>query len=234
MIAREEESELAPPPYVVPHSQAPIPILYQDDDLLIVNKPHLLLSVPGRHPVNRDSLIGRLSRRYPDVAAVHRLDLDTSGLLVVPLHREALSALSRAFQARAVKKRYTAVVWGNPTEDSGEIDLPIARDWHNRPKQKICSETGKPSLTRWRVLERGRDRALLELNPVTGRSHQLRIHLRELGHPILGCDMYAHPEALAASPRLLLHATRLAFSHPWTGTWLSAICPPPFGLEAAT
>lgn len=227
----EAEEVLAPPPYIVPHSQAPIPILYRDDDLLIVNKPHLLLSVPGRHPLNRDSLIGRLARRYPDVAAVHRLDLDTSGLLLVPLHREALSALSRAFQQRQVEKRYIAVVWGNPATDAGEIDLPIARDWHNRPRQKICPDNGKPSLTRWRVLARGEDRALLELNPITGRSHQLRIHLRELGHPILGCDMYAHPDALAASPRLLLHATRLTLNHPRTGARLSAICPPPFSLD---
>ena len=231
MSQEDEAAALAPPPYVVPHSQAPIAVLYRDDDLLIVNKPHLLLSVPGRHPINRDSLIGRLARRYPGVAAVHRLDLDTSGLLVVPLHRGALSALGRAFQQRAVEKRYIAVVWGNPSADSGEIDLPIARDWHNRPRQKICADTGKPSLTRWRVLARGEDRAMLALDPITGRSHQLRIHLRELGHPILGCDMYAHPEALAASPRLLLHATRLAFDHPRTGARLSAICPPAFGLD---
>ncbi len=217
---------------MVPHSQSPIPVLYQDEDVLLVDKPHLLLSVPGRHPVNRDSLIGRLAHRYPGVAAVHRLDLDTSGLLVVPRHREALAALSREFQARRVEKMYTAVVWGRVAEDRGEINLPIARDWHNRPRQKICAETGKPSLTRWRVLERDEQRTLLALYPVTGRSHQLRIHMRELGHPILGCDMYAHADALAASSRLLLHATRLGFHHPRTGHWISAACPPPFGLHS--
>lgn len=224
------DSHLELPPYVVPHSREPIPVLYRDNHLLLVNKPHLLLSVPGRHPINKDSLISRLERQFPGVAAVHRLDLDTSGLLIVPRHRDALAALSRAFQARAVSKTYIAVVWGNPADDAGEINLPIARDWHNRPRQKICQESGKPSLTRWRVLSRGVDRALLELTPITGRSHQLRIHLRELGHPILGCDMYAHPKALAAAPRLLLHAAHIGFRHPADGSWISAHCSAPFGL----
>jgi tRNA pseudouridine32 synthase/23S rRNA pseudouridine746 synthase len=222
--------ELELPPYVVPHSQEPIPILYRDQDLLIVDKPHLLLSVPGRHPLNRDSLMGRLGERYPGVAAVHRLDLDTSGLLVVPRHRDALATLSRAFQRREVAKTYQAIVWGSVTEDSGEIDLPIARDWENRPRQKICHDSGKPSLTRWRVLSRSDNRSLVELSPITGRSHQLRIHMRELGHPILGCDMYAHPEALTAAPRLMLHAQRLAFHHPRTGAWISAHSPSRFRL----
>jgi len=231
MSTEPDVSGLAPPPYVVPHSQEPIRVLYEDDELLIVDKPHLLLSVPGRHPVNRDSLISRLAQRYPGVEAVHRLDLDTSGLLVVPKTRASLAAISRHFQARAVDKEYRAVVWGNVETDQGEVDLPIARDWHNRPKQQICHETGKPSLTRYEVLQRGQGRTLLRLIPVTGRSHQLRIHLRELGHPILGCDMYAHAEALAAAPRLLLHASALAFPHPVTGRRLSASSPTPFNLE---
>ena len=229
--AHEAGRDTTPPPYIVPHSQQAIPILYEDSDLLIVDKPHLLLSVPGRHPINRDSLISRLSIRYPGVTAVHRLDLDTSGLLVVPRTREALSEISRHFQARRVSKEYTALVWGQVADDQGEIDLAIARDWINRPKQKICSDTGKPSLTRYQVLARNPKHTLLRLIPVTGRSHQLRIHLREIGHPILGCDMYAHPQALRAAPRLMLHATRLGFTHPRLGDWLQAVSPPPFTVD---
>ncbi len=218
------------PPYLVPHSQAPIRIVYEDRDLLLVDKPHHLLSVPGRHPLNHDSLIRRLQPRYPDVQAVHRLDLDTSGLMVVPKRRESLSELGRQFQRRQIEKEYTAIVWGEMEDDWGEIELPIATDWPNRPKQLICEERGKHALTRFEVLNRGDNRSLVKLMPVTGRSHQLRIHMQSLGHPIIGCDMYAHPEALEASDRLLLHATRLKLRAPSTGNWLSAFSPIPFGL----
>jgi len=218
------------PPYLVPHSQAPIRIVYEDRDLLLVDKPHHLLSVPGRHPLNHDSLIRRLQPRYPDVQAVHRLDLDTSGLMVVPKRRESLSELGRQFQRRQIEKEYTAIVWGEMEDDWGEIELPIATDWPNRPKQMICEERGKHALTRFEVLNRGDNRSLVKLMPVTGRSHQLRIHMQSLGHPIIGCDMYAHPEALEASDRLLLHATRLKLCAPSTGNWLSAFSPIPFGL----
>ena len=218
------------PPYLVPHSQAPIRIVYEDRDLLLVDKPHHLLSVPGRHPLNYDSLIRRLQPRYPDVQAVHRLDLDTSGLMVVPKRRESLSELGRQFQRRQIEKEYTAIVWGEMEDDWGAIELPIATDWPNRPKQMICEERGKHALTRFEVLNRGGNRSLVKLMPVTGRSHQLRIHRQSLGHPIIGCDMYAHPEALEASDRLLLHATRLKLCAPSTGNWLSAFSPIPFGL----
>ena len=218
------------PPYLVPHSQAPIRIFYEDRDLLLVDKPHHLLSVPGRHPLNHDSLIRRLQPRYPDVQAVHRLDLDTSGLMVVPKRRESLSELGRQFQRRQIEKEYTAIVWGEMEDDGGAIELPIATDWPNRPKQMICEERGKHALTRFEVLNRGDNRSLVKLMPVTGRSHQLRIHMQSLGHPIIGCDMYAHPEALEASDRLLLHATRLKLCAPSTGNWLSAFSPIPFGL----
>jgi len=218
------------PPYLVPHSQAPIRIVYEDRDLLLVDKPHHLLSVPGRHPLNYDSLIRRLQPRYPDVQAVHRLDLDTSGLMVVPKRRESLSELGRQFQRRQIEKEYTAIVWGEMEDDWGAIELPIATDWPNRPKQMICEERGKHALTRFEVLNRGDNRSLVKLMPVTGRSHQLRIHMQSLGHPIIGCDMYAHPEALEASDRLLLHATRLKLCAPSTGNWLSAFSPIPFGL----
>jgi len=216
------------PPYLVPHSQEEIRILYEDEDLLLVRKPDLLLSIPGRHPLNRDCLITRLQQRYPSASIVHRLDLDTSGIMVIPLNKPTHAHISRQFQARAVEKSYHAIVYGVVENKAGEVDLPIATDWPNRPLQMICHQRGKQALTRYRVLQRYRDRTRLLLQPVTGRSHQLRIHLRELGHPILGCDMYAHPEALGMADRLMLHATRLAFEHPATGEWLEGVCTPDF------
>lgn len=215
-------------PYLVPHSQEEIRILHEDEHLLLVRKPDLLLSIPGRHPLNKDCLISRLQLRYPSASIVHRLDLDTSGIMVIPLDKPTHAHISRQFQQRQVQKSYHALVYGRVEEESGEIKLPIACDWDNRPRQKICHDTGKAALTRYRVLERLADRSRLLLQPVTGRSHQLRIHLRELGHPILGCDMYAHDEALGMAPRLMLHATTLAFEHPATGTWLEGQCPPDF------
>ena len=216
------------PPYLVPHSQEKIHILYEDEDLLLVRKPHLLLSVPGRHRLNKDCLITRLQKDYPSASIVHRLDLDTSGIMVIPLNKPTHAHISRQFQERKVDKSYHAIVYGRVQADHGEIDLPIATDWENRPLQVICHERGKAALTRYQVLERGSDRTRLLLKPVTGRSHQLRIHLRELGHPILGCDMYAHEAALQMAQRMLLHATVLAFEHPSNGTWLEGECPPDF------
>jgi tRNA pseudouridine32 synthase/23S rRNA pseudouridine746 synthase len=216
------------PPYLVPHSQEEIRILHEDDDLLLVRKPDLLLSIPGRHPLNKDCLVTRLQQRYPSASIVHRLDLDTSGIMVIPLNKPAHAHISRQFQERRVEKSYHAIVYGQLAEDCGEIDLPIACDWANRPRQMICHERGRSALTRFEVLERGVDRTRVLLKPVTGRSHQLRIHMRELGHPILGCDMYAHPQALAMASRLMLHASTLAFEHPRTGQWLAGECPPDF------
>ncbi|MFK7976541.1 MAG: pseudouridine synthase [Halioglobus sp.] len=216
------------PPYLVPHSQEEIRILYEDDDLLLVRKPDLLLSVPGRHPLNKDCMITRLQQTYPTASIVHRLDLDTSGIMVVPLNKPTHAHISRQFQERKVDKSYQAIVYGCVANDTGSIDLPIAADWENRPRQMICHERGKAALTHFEVLARMPDRTRLLLKPVTGRSHQLRIHLRELGHPILGCDMYAHPTALAMAPRMMLHATTLAFEHPTTGETLAGTCLPDF------
>ena len=222
------------PPYLVPHSRENIGLLYRDQDLLIVDKPTLLLSVPGRHPLNHDCLLLRLSKRYPGVNAVHRLDLDTSGIMVVPRHRSALSSLARQFQERLIEKTYVARVAGRVKDDRGVIDLPLTADWPNRPRQKVCQLTGKSALTRWRVLSRTDQSSLLELTPVTGRSHQLRVHMNEIGHPILGCDFYAPDVALQAAPRLLLHATSLRFRHPRSGHYISGYSPVPstFALNA--
>ena len=215
-------------PYLVPHSRESIRILYRDADLLLVRKPDLLLSIPGRHPLNRDCLISRLQKDYPTASIVHRLDLDTSGIMAIPLNRETHAHISRQFQERRVEKSYEAIVWGEVPRDRGEIELPIACDWANRPRQVICRARGKAALTRYEVMARLGDRTRVLLRPVTGRSHQLRIHMRELGHPILGCYMYAHEEAFKMAPRLMLHATTLAFEHPRTGEWIEGECPPDF------
>ena len=218
----------AEPPYRVPHNPAPVAVVHVDEGLLLIDKPDLLLSVPGRHPVNRDCMITRLQCRFPDALVVHRLDLDTSGIMVVARGKAMQGALSRLFQERAVDKQYRAWVEGRVTRDSGTIDLPIARDWNHRPRQRICHRDGKAAITHWRVLERRDERTLLELTTITGRSHQLRIHCRELGHAILGCDLYAPARALGAAPRLMLHATRIAFRHPVHGRLLVGHSPPPF------
>jgi tRNA pseudouridine32 synthase/23S rRNA pseudouridine746 synthase len=232
LLSRPCVYSLAPmqQPYIVPPCTRPVEILYEDDHLLFINKPDLLLSIPGRHPQNKDCVISRMQALHATASMVHRLDLDTSGIMVIPLAKPVHSHISRQFQERKVKKQYHAIVYGVVEKDAGEIELPIAPDWSNRPRQKICTEKGKASLTHYQVLERdtANHRTRLLLLPVTGRSHQLRIHLSEIGHPILGCDLYAHDKALALSPRLLLHASYLGFTHPITGDWIERECPPEF------
>lgn len=213
--------------------------LYVDDALLVLDKPSGLLAVPGRGADKQDCLAARAQARYPDALVVHRLDMATSGLMVMARGAAAQRELSRAFAAREVKKRYIAVVagrldaplqgWGAP-ENWGTIDLPIIVDWPNRPRRIVDPVRGKPSLTRWRVLGADASGAgtRVELEPVTGRSHQLRVHLRELGHPILGDALYAPPEVQALSGRLLLHAWSLRFVHPVTGEALVFERPAPF------
>ena len=207
--------------------------LYADDTLLVFDKPSGLLAVPGRGADKQDCLAARVQARYPDALIVHRLDMATSGLMVMARGPAAQRALSMAFAAREVHKRYIAVVAGRPeapAESWGVIDLPIIVDWPNRPLRIVDHQLGKPSLTRWRVL--GNDGAgvstRVELEPITGRSHQLRVHLRELGHPILGDALYAPPDVQALSARLLLHAWSLRFVHPLTGEALAFESAAPF------
>lgn len=204
--------------YIAPRCDAPLRILHVDDDLIVVDKPAFLYTVPGRGPENADSVITRLLPDYPEAVIIHRLDLDTSGLLVVPRTARARSELSKQIRERTIGKGYEAMVWGVVEEAAGIIDLPLAPDPERRPRSRV-DPAGKPSQTGYRVLSRdpGRNRTHLRLDPVTGRQHQLRLHLASLGHPILGCDLYAHEAALAASPRLLLHACELAFAHPADG-----------------
>lgn len=207
--------------------------LYVDDTLLVVAKPSGLLAVPGRGADKQDCLSARVQARYPDALIVHRLDMATSGLMVMARGPAAQRELSRAFAARAVKKRYIAVVGGRleaPADQWGAIDWPIIVDWPNRPLRIIDHQLGKPSLTRWRVLgydDRG-SMTRVELEPVTGRSHQLRVHLREMGHPILGDALYAPPDVQALATRLLLHAWSLHIVHPATGKALEFEHPAPF------
>lgn len=210
--------------YLPPPEQPPA-LLHQDDSLLVVNKPAGLLSVPGRGEDKQDCLLSRLRCDFPDVLVVHRLDMATSGLMVFARSIEIQRALSRAFAERKVKKHYLAVVSGCVPEH-GEIDLPIMADWPNRPRHKVDAELGKPSLTRFhtRLYESESDRSHVDLEPITGRTHQLRVHLRAIGHPIIGDTLYQGP----AADRLYLHASRLAFRHPVTGNTLDFINAAPF------
>ncbi len=215
--------------YVVPRCDKQVRIVYQDEHLLLIDKPEFLLSVPGRGPENNDSVITRLQQNYPTARIVHRLDLDTSGIMIVPLSAAALSGLGRMFQQRQIKKEYHALVFGTPRDAHGCIDLPIARDWRHRPRQKIDFVNGKAARTDYQKLTTiDNQTSRLLLRPYTGRSHQLRIHLRSVGHPILGCDLYAHAAAYDMSPRLMLHATRLAFAHPITAQPVDVKSAPPF------
>ncbi len=214
-------------PYHPPPHQG-LSIVFLDDTMIVLDKPASLLSVPGRGDAMQDSLASRVQAEFPEALIVHRLDLATSGLIVMARGAAHHRTLSLAFQGREVDKRYIAIVTGEPEADSGEIDLPLICDWPNRPRQKVDHEIGKPSLTRWRVLAREGGRARLELEPVTGRSHQLRVHLAERGHAILGDPLYAAPAERDAAPRLLLHAAALSLPHPVSGTRLDLRSEAPF------
>lgn len=205
-------------------------LVHVDDALIAADKPADLLAVPGRGPHNADCLAARLQAAYPDALVVHRLDMATSGLIVFGRGASMQRALSIAFAERRVAKTYAAVVHGLVAADEGQVDLPLIADWPNRPRQVVDRVAGKPSLTRWRVLSRDAQRGLtrLALQPVTGRSHQLRVHLQAIGHPIVGDALYAPPAVAAAAPRLLLHASRLLLAHPADGRPLDLTCPPPF------
>lgn len=210
------------------------PVIFADDWLVVADKPSGLLSVPGRGADKADCLAARVQAEFPDALSVHRLDMSTSGLLVLARGAEMHRQLSRLFEERQVGKRYLAIVDGLLAEDSGEVDLPLICDWPNRPRQMVDFAIGKPSLTRFTVRWRdaATDRSAVELEPVTGRSHQLRVHMAALGHPILGDELYGGP-AENRAPRLLLHAMDLAFIHPATKTARQFHSEPPFGRYAS-
>lgn len=202
-------------------------IVYEDAELLVVDKQAGLLSVPGKGEHLADCLLSRLQVVFPETLLVHRLDRDTSGLMVFAKTPHAQRHLGLQFEKRMVKKTYVARVWGVPAEKSGTIDLPLIVDWPNRPRQKVCHETGRSAVTEWRRLRVDGDTARLRLYPRTGRSHQLRVHCLELGHPILGDPFYATGPA-RDFPRLMLHAEELRIKHPEGGRSIRFRAPAPF------
>ncbi|MDI1258340.1 RluA family pseudouridine synthase [Aquabacterium sp.] len=222
--ALHQLADYAPPPHTG------LDIAYADDTFLIVNKPSGLLSVPGRGEKFHDSLASRVLLAFPQALIVHRLDMQTSGLLVMALGAQVHRDLSALFQTRQVQKRYVAQVAGQMATDIGEVALPLITDWPNRPRQKVDWADGKPALTRWQVVARDalHNTTRVELEPVTGRSHQLRVHMMSIGHAIVGDPLYASAAVRAQAGRLLLHAAELKLQHPRTGEWVHTVSPVPF------
>ena len=224
----------SPPPSSSPSPTSPLPatdacgvrLLHVDEHLIVAEKPAGLLAVPGRGEAGRVNLASHVQALWPDALVVHRLDMGTSGLMLLARGADMQRRLNAAFEQRAVGKRYVAVVEGVVQGDEGRIAAPLAADWPNRPRQIVDVVNGKPSLTCWQVMTRGLATTRLSLSPVTGRSHQLRVHLQHIGHPILGDELYA-PLPLRAE-RLLLHAAEISFAHPGSGLTMHFISPPPF------
>ncbi|HLL11932.1 MAG TPA: RluA family pseudouridine synthase [Rubrivivax sp.] len=201
-------------------------VIHADEALVAVDKPPGLLSVPGRGEAGKDNLTAQVQAAFDDALVVHRLDMGTSGLMLFARGAQMQRALSIAFAARRIRKTYVALVEGRVAADSGQIDAALRLDWPNRPRQIVDNQHGKPSSTRWHVLQRLPHASRLELHPLTGRSHQLRVHLQSIGHPICGDELYG-PLPLSA-PRLMLHATHLEFQHPATGQTLALRSEPSF------
>lgn len=206
-------------------------ILYEDERLIVCNKPSGLLTVPGKDPSLADCLEARVQARASDRPAtkvVHRLDKDTSGIILLAYDKAALGALGGQFEHRKVEKYYVARVAGEVEGDSGVIDLPLATDWENKPRQRVDHENGRASQTRWEVMAREAGVTRMKLIPLTGRTHQLRVHMLAIGHPILGDSFYAPPDVVAAADRLQLHAEMLAFAHPDDKRPMRFVAPAPF------
>lgn len=215
--------------FVYTPPQEPLKILYEDDDLIVIDKPAGLLSVMGRLPEHHDSAYLRILEKYPTAKVTHRLDMATSGILMFAKHRDAEVAISKMFQARTIKKNYIALVQGHLTGE-GSIEAPLITDWPNRPKQKVDFEQGKPAKTLYQHLEYNseEDYGRILLEPITGRSHQLRVHLAHIGHPITGDKLYHPDPSRSKLQRLALHASYLAFEHPIQGGLLELTSPIPF------
>ena len=205
----------------------PLEVLHQDHEILVVNKPAGLLSVPGKGEHLSDCLIARVQRVFPEALLVHRLDRDTSGVMVFALTPHAQRHLGLQFEKRQVRKVYVARVWGEMAERTGTVDLPLIVDWPNRPRQKVDHAEGRPAVTDWRVVRVEDGTTRVRLYPHTGRSHQLRVHMAEIGHPILGDPFYASGPA-RDFPRLMLHSESLRIRHPDGGAGMSFSVPAPF------
>jgi tRNA pseudouridine32 synthase/23S rRNA pseudouridine746 synthase len=213
-------SDYAPP-------DDPLDVIHADHEILIVNKPSGLLSVPGKGPHLADCLIARVQVAFPQALLIHRLDRDTSGVMVFALTRHAQRHIGLQFEKRMTKKTYVARVWGMLDPKKGTVDLPLIVDWENRPLQKVCHETGKSAQTDWRVLRNEARESRVRLMPKTGRSHQLRVHMLSLGHPILGDPFYAQGEAREYE-RLMLHSEELRLRHPDGGEGVKFRAKAPF------
>jgi tRNA pseudouridine32 synthase/23S rRNA pseudouridine746 synthase len=208
-------------------------ILYEDKDFVAIHKPAGLLSVPGKHPDHSACAVSYLQQTHPDALIVHRLDMDTSGILLLALNKPAHRALSIEFQERRVTKHYCALCHGQLLQPQGRVQLPMRCDWDNRPKQIVDFIHGRSAQTDWELVEQFDNFFSVKLFPITGRSHQLRVHMQSLGHPILGDRFYAG-ELAEHQPRLMLHAESLTLRHPTTGTSLNIYCPTPFNLKSGT
>jgi len=229
-----------PDDFIAPPCHEDIDILFQDEHILLINKPTKLLSLSGKNPANLDSVHYRIRQDFPSALMIHRLDLGTSGIMVLALSKEISAKLNRQFSERLVNKTYTALLAGHLANEQGQIELPIAKG--EFPYQKICADTGKPALTEYQLLghedyqqhqqKNGQKHPTSRViyRPHTGRTHQLRIHSQQLGHPILGCDLYPSPDGSTEhmAERLMLHATQLEFHHPISGERIIAVCDCPF------
>tara|TARA_R110002072_G_scaffold13413_3_gene56076 strand:+ start:2973 stop:3650 length:678 start_codon:yes stop_codon:yes gene_type:complete len=207
-----------PRPYIYnPPPAGPLPILHVDDHILVLDKPAGLLTVAGNRPELADCLETRVLAEFPAATMIHRLDKDTSGIIVLALNARAHAHIGKQFEKRLTRKSYMALVWGQVAAASGRIDQPMKSDWPNRPKQHVDPVDGRPAITDWQLVETGTNYTRVRLSPLTGRTHQLRVHMAWLGHPVLGDNLYAPREALAARDRLCLHAEALEFRHPLGG-----------------
>jgi tRNA pseudouridine32 synthase/23S rRNA pseudouridine746 synthase len=216
--------------FVAPACHDDIETLYQDEFILLINKPSGLLSLSGKNPLNKDSVHFRIVQDFPTAAMVHRLDFGTSGIMILALNKTVNAALTKQFQDRTVKKTYVALLDGHPESDHGHIDAPIVKDKPNFPLLKVCHESGKQAISHYRVIERLKNplRSRVLFTPQTGRTHQLRIHSREIGHPILGCDLYGSRQTYEMADRLMLHALSLEFNHPVSDERITGKCDCPF------
>ena len=205
----------------------PLDVIHVDHEVLVVNKPSGLLSVPGKGAHLADCLLTRVQVAFPEALLVHRLDRDTSGVMIFALTPHAQRHLGLQFEKRQIKKTYVARVWGRVEEKTGTVDLPLIVDWPNRPLQMVDHENGRPAVTDWRVARRSDSETRVRLFPKTGRSHQLRVHMKEIGHPILGDPFYAQGEA-RDFPRLMLHSESIRFRHPDGGVGMTFSSPAPF------
>ena len=215
-------------PFVYSPPKTPLEILYIDEDVLVVNKPSGLLSVPGKELKHWDSLELRVKAQYANSLLVHRLDMDTSGVIIFALNKSSQRSLNLQFEQRAVKKIYEARVFGNINKNNGSIDLPLIVDWPNRPLQKVDIKEGKDALTHWHVLKRERNATRVRLVPETGRTHQLRVHMMSIGHAILGDRFYGNAIEINLAKDLQLHAKKLVVNHPKSGKSLALISKVPF------